>query len=113
MPIRQQATQLLAFGFTSSNCVKFSGSSDKHRNIVVRIRKNDFARIMSNDKQGSTQVYVRVPEQESLSIDTGRCITIKTTKSVLSFEVSSIHVLTSMTSQTRFHRTAVLSGRFV
>jgi hypothetical protein len=112
MPIRQQATSLVAFGFDSRNCVKCSGSSDKHSNMVVRIRKDDLAGIESSKRSGASQIYVRVPEQESLAIDIGRCININTKKCELSFEVSSIHVLTSITSQTRFYRTAVLSGRF-
>jgi len=112
MPIRQQATPLLAFGFNSPNCVKCTGKSDNHSNLVVRIRKTDLARIESKDEEGMSQIYVRVPGQESLSIDIGRCINITTNKCELSFEVSAIHVLTSITSQTRFYRTAVLSGRF-
>jgi hypothetical protein len=112
MPIRQQATPLLAFGFDSRNCVTCPGSSDKHSKIVVRIRKDDLARLESDDTHGMSQIYVRVPAQESLSVDVGRCISIQSKKRALSFEVSSIHVLTSITSQTRFYRTAVLSGRF-
>ena len=112
MPIRQRATPLLAFGFTSTNCVKCSGSSDKHSNMVVRIRKDDLAKIESNETTHASQIYVRVPDQESLAIDVGTCVDINTKTCELSFEVSSIHVLTSITSQTRFYRTAVLSGRF-
>ena len=112
MPIRQQATPLLAFGFNSRNCVKCSGSSDKHSNMVVRIRKDDLADIESSEKQNATQIYVRVPDKESLAVDIGSCININTKRCELSFEVSSIHVLTSITSKTRFYRTAVLSGRF-
>ena len=115
MPIRQRATPLLAFGFTSTNCVKCSGSSDRHSKMVVRIRKDDLARIESNETHaavGVSQIYVRVAQEESLCIDVGSTININTKKSELSFEVSSIHVLTSIMSQTRFVRTAVLSGRF-
>ena len=112
MPKRQQATELLAFGFDSRNCVKCPGSSEKHNKISVRIRKDDFSKLGSNAGTGIQQIYVRVPEQEALTVDVGKCISIKTTKKVLSFEVSSIHVLTSIMSQTRFIRTAVLSGRF-
>jgi hypothetical protein len=112
MPIRQRATPLLALGFNSTNCVKCSGRSDKHRNMVVRIRKDDLASIESSAEHGTAQIYVRVPDQEALSVDIGRCIDISTKKCELSFEVSSIHVLTSIKSQTRFYRTAVLSGRF-
>ena len=112
MPIRQQATQLVAFGFDTRNCVSFSGSSDNHSKIAVRIRKGDYERLKNDDKDGLSQIYVRVPQQESLSIEIGRCINIPTNKCELSFEVSSIHVLTTITSQTRFYRTAVLSGRF-
>jgi hypothetical protein len=78
----------------------------------VRIRKSDYERLKHDDKDGVSQIYVRVPQQESLSIEIGRCINIPTNKCELSFEVSSIHVLTSIMSQTRFIRTAVLSGRF-
>ena len=112
MPIRQRATPLLAFGFTSTNCVKCSGSSNNHSKMVVRIRKEDLVRIESNATPDASQIYVRVPAQEALSVDVGSCINIDTKKSELSFEVSSIHVLTSIVSQTRFVRTAVLSGRF-
>jgi len=115
MPKRQQATPLLAFGFTSTNCVKCTGSSQNHSKMVVRMRKDDLARIESDEAHaadGAAQIYVRVPEQEALSVDVGSCININTKKSELSFEVSSIHVLTSIMSQTRFVRTAVLSGRF-
>jgi hypothetical protein len=112
MPKRQKATELLAFGFDSLNCVKCTASSEKHSKISVRIRKDDFAKLASTASTATSQIYVRVPEQEALSVDVGKCISIKTTKRVLSFEVSSIHVLTSIMSQTRFIRTAVLSGRF-
>ena len=112
MPIRQRATPLLAFHFDARNCVKCSGSSDKHSSMVVRIRKDDLAMIESSETHDASQIYVRVPDQESLAIDVGSCVNINTKKCELSFEVSSIHVLTSITSQTRFHRTAVLSGRF-
>ena len=112
MPIRQRATPLLAFGFDSRNCVKCSGSSDKHSKMVVRIRKDDLVSIESNKTNGASQIYVRVPDQEPLAIDVGSCVNVNTKKCELSFEVSSIHVLTSITSRTRFHRTAVLSGRF-
>jgi hypothetical protein len=112
MPIRQKATELLAFGFDSRNCVKCPGSSERHSKISVRIRKDDFAKLGSTASTGTSQIYVRVPEQEALSIDIGSCMKIKNKKCDLSFEVSSIHVLTSIVSQTRFIRTAVLSGRF-
>jgi hypothetical protein len=112
MPKRQQATELVAFGFDSPNCVKCPASSEKHSKISVRIRKDDFAKLGSNASTGTSQIYVRVPEQEALSVDIGSCINIKSKKCELSFEVSSIHVLTSIVSQTRFIRTAVLSGRF-
>ena len=112
MPIRQRATELLAFGFDSPSCVKCCGSSEKHSKISVRIRKDDFDKLGSSATTGTAQIYVRVPEQEALSVDVGHCIIIKTRTGELSFEVSSIHVLTSIMSQTRFIRTAVLSGRF-
>jgi len=112
MPKRQQATELVAFGFDSPNCVKCPASSEKHSKISVRIRKDDFAKLGSNASTGTSQIYVRVPQQEALSVDVGHCIIIDTKKRELSFEVSSIHVLTSIMSQTRFIRTAVLSGRF-
>ena len=112
MPIRQRTTPLLAFRFDSPNCVKCSGSSDKHANMLVRIRKDDLANIERNTTYGESQVYVRVPDTQALSLDMGSFITINTKKCELCFRVSSIHVLTSITSRTRFHRTAVLSGRF-
>jgi hypothetical protein len=112
MPIRQRATPLLAFGFNSTNCVKFPGHSEKHSNMVVRIRKDDLANIDSNALHGGAQVYVRVPETEPLAIDIGTSIHIDTKKRELRFVVSSIYILTGIKSRTRFYRTAVLSGRF-
>jgi len=112
MPIRQRATPLLAFGFNSTNCVKFAGHSEKHSNMVVRIRKNDLVNIESNALEGGAQVYVRVPETEPLAIEIGTSVHIDTKKRELRFVVSSIHILTGIKSRTRFYRTAVLSGRF-
>jgi hypothetical protein len=112
MPIRQEVTQLLAFGFDSRNCVKCKGTSDNHKKMVVRIRKEDLAKFQISKTHDTLQIYVRVPEQESLNVDVGTCVNIETKMAELSFEVSSIHVLTRITSQTRFYRTAVLSGCF-
>jgi hypothetical protein len=105
MPIRQEVTQLLAFGFDSRNCVKCKGTSDNHK-------KEDLAKFQVSKTHDTLQIYVRVPEQESLNVDVGTCVNIETKMAELSFEVSSIHVLTRITSQTRFYRTAVLSGCF-
>jgi len=114
MPIRQRTTALLAFGFESPSCVKCCGSSDKHSTMLVRIRKHDLADIERHATQGASQIYVRVPDGEALAIDIDGLIKIDTKKcEQLSFTVSAIHVLTCITSRTRFHRTAVLSGRFV
>jgi hypothetical protein len=112
MPKRQQATALVGLGFHADNCVKFSGSSDNHKNMAVRIRKHDLPKIESNEAYGADQIYVRVPARESLAIDIGTFIKIKTNRRELSFEVSSIRVMTAITSLARFHRTAVLSGCF-
>ena len=113
MPIRQRTTALLAFGFESPNCVKCCGSSDKHSTMLVRIRKHDLADIESHATQDASQIYVRVPEGEVLSLDIESVIKIDTKKcEQLCFTVSAIHILTSITSRTRFYRTAVLSGRF-
>ena len=112
MPIRQRGTALLAFGFHADNCVKFSGSSNQHSKMVVRIRKDDLATIERDGEYGASQIYVRVPDQESLSVDIGSFIKVDINKRELCFEVSSIHVMTAITSQTRFYRTAVLSGSF-
>jgi len=112
MPKPQRTTELLAFRFDSPNCVKCTGSSDKHDSMLVRIRKDEIANIESKATFGSSQVYVRVPATKALSVDVGSFIKITTKRCELCFKVSSIHVLTSITSRTRFHRTAVLSGRF-
>ena len=80
--------------------------------MVVRIRKHDLDNIETKGEYGASQIYVRVPDQESLSVDIGSFIKIDTNKRELCFEVSSIHVLTTITSHTRFYRTAVLSGSF-
>ena len=76
------------------------------------IDRIQFANIESKGEYGVSQIYVRVPDHESLSVDMGSFIKIDTNKRELCFEVSSIHVLTAITSQTRFYRTAVLSGCF-
>jgi hypothetical protein len=81
--------------------------------MLVRIRKQDLADIERHATQGASQIYVRVPEGEALSIDIESLIKIDTKKcEQLRFTVSAVSVLTSITSRTRFYRTAVLSGSF-
>jgi len=81
--------------------------------MLVRIRKHDIADIERNATQGQSQIYVRVPEGEVLSIEIDSLIKIDTNKrEQLCFTVSAIHIMTSIVSRTRFYRTAVLSGRF-
>ena len=113
MPFRQQTTELQAFGFDSEDCKSFKGSCDGNEKLCIRIRKTDIDDILNSTAYGTSQIYVRAERQEPLAIQPGYSVKIETKNKVLVFDVSSIHMLTSLNQRPRFSRSAVLSGVFV
>jgi hypothetical protein len=112
MPRRQETTELQAFRFDSRDCKSFRASTVAHDNLFIRIRKTDLADIMKHATYERAQIYVRAEQTEALQVQPGDTIHIKIKKQIVDFEVSSIHVLTSINQRPRFVRTAVLSGSF-
>jgi hypothetical protein len=55
---------------------------------------------------------VRAEQTESLQVQPGDSMHIKIKANDVFFQVSSIHVLTSISQRPRFVRTAILSGSF-
>ena len=112
MPRRQDTTELQAFRFDSRDCKSFRASCAAHDRLFIRIRKTDLTDILRHTTYGTSQIYVRAEQTESLQVQPGESMHIKTKANDIVFEVSSIHVLTSISQRPRFVRTAVLSGRF-
>ena len=109
---RQETTELQAFGFESEDCRSFKGNCDGNEMLFIRIRKKDLDDILNNTSYGTSQIYVRVKRQEQLKIQSGCTVNIRTKKKILVFDVTSIHMLTSLNQRPRFPQTAVLSGVF-
>jgi hypothetical protein len=112
MPFRQKTTELQAFGFDSEDCKAFKGNCEGNEKLFIRIRKKDLGAILNSTTFGLSQIYVRSERQEPLQIQPGYSINITTKNKVLVFDVSSIHMMTSLNQRPRFSRTAVLSGTF-
>jgi len=112
MPRRQDTTELQAFRFDSRDCKSFRASCTAHERLFIRIRKTDLADILKHTTFGTSQIYVRAEQTESLQVQPGESVRVKTKTTEFSFEVSSIHVLTSISQRPRFVRTAILSGSF-
>ena len=112
MPRRQETTELQAFRFDSRDCKSFRASTVAHDNLFIRIRKPDLPDIMKHTTYDRAQIYVRAEKTEALQVQPGDTIHIKIKKQIVDFQVSSIHVLTSINQRPRFVRTAVLSGSF-
>ena len=117
MPRRQdihelQATELQAFRFDSRDCKSFRASCTSHGSLFIRIRKTDLPSIMQQNIYGTTQMYVRAERTEALQVQPGDTLHVTIKKQNMHFEISSIHVLTSINQKPRFVRTAVLSGSF-
>jgi hypothetical protein len=112
MPFRQKTTELQAFGFDSEDCKSFKGNCEGNEKLFIRIRKKDLREILNNTAYGTSQIYVRSERQEALQIQPGYSINITTKNKNFVFDVSSIHMLTSLNQRPRFSRTAVLSGTF-
>ena len=112
MPRRQEITELQAFRFDGRDCKSFRASTTAHDNLFIRIRKTDLPDIMKHTIYDRAQIYVRAEQTEALQVQPGDTIHIKIKKQIVDFEVSSIHVLTSINQRPRFVRTAVLSGSF-
>jgi hypothetical protein len=113
MPFRQKTTELQAFGFDSEDCRSFKGNCDGNEKLCIRIRKTDIDEILNSTAYGTSQIYVRAERQEPLAIQPGYTVKIETKNKILVFDVSSIHMLTSLNQRPRFSRSAVLSGFFV
>ena len=112
MPRRQETTELQAFRFDSRDCKSFRASTVAHDNLFIRIRKIDLPDIMKYTTYDRSQIYVRAEQTEALQVQPGDIIHIKIKQEIVDFQVSSIHVLTSINQRPRFVRTAVLSGSF-
>jgi hypothetical protein len=112
MPRRQDTTELQAFRFDSRDCKSFRASCGAHERLFIRIRKVDLADVLRHTTYGTSQVYVRAEQTESLQVQPGDSMHIKSKGHDILFQVSSIHVLTSISQLPRFVRTAVLSGSF-
>ena len=112
MPFRQTTTELQAFGFDSEDCKSFKGNCDGNENLFIRIRKKDLADILNSTAYGTSQIYVRAERKEPLAIQPGYPVTIETKNKILVFDVSGIHMLTSLNQRPRYSRSAVLSGNF-
>ena len=112
MPFRQNTTELQQFQFDSKDCKSFKGDCEGNDKLFIRIRKKDMGDILEKTTYGISQIYVRTDKDSPLLIQPGYSINIKTKTDVLVFEVSSIHMLTSLNQRPRFSRTAVLSGIF-
>lgn len=112
MPFRQRTTELQEFRFDSKDCKSFKGDCEGNDKLFIRIRKRDISDIFDKTTYGTSQIYVRAERDRPLQIQPGYSINIKTNTTVVVFEVSSIHILTSLNQRPRFSRTAVLSGIF-
>ena len=112
MPRRQETTELQAFRFDSRDCKSFRASTVAHDNLFIRIRKVDLADVLRRTTYGTSQVYVRAEQTETLQVQPGDSMHIKSKGHDILFQVSSIHVLTSISQRPRFVRTAILSGSF-
>jgi hypothetical protein len=112
MPFRQHTTELQQFRFDSKDCKSFKGDCEGNDKLFIRIRKKDISDILDKTTYGTSQIYVRAERDSPLQIQPGYSIKIKTKTDVLVFEVSGIHMLTSLNHRPRFSRTAVLSGIF-
>jgi hypothetical protein len=112
MPFRQRTTELQEFRFDCKDCKSFKGDCEGNDKLFIRIRKKDISDILNKTTYGISQIYVRADQDKPLQIQPGFSINIKIKDSVIVFEVSSIHMLTSLNKRPRFSRTAVLSGIF-
>ena len=112
MPFRQHTTELQQFRFDSKDCKSFKGHCEGNDKLFIRIRKRDISDILDKTTYSTSQIYVRAEKDSPLQIQPGYSIKIETKRDVLAFEVSSIHMLTSLNHRPRFSRTAVLSGIF-
>jgi len=112
MPFRQRTTELQEFRFDSRDCKSFKGCCDGNDKLFIRIRKKDISDILDKTTYGTSQIYVRAEQEQPLQIQPGFSINIKIKGMDIVFEVSSIHMLTSLNKRPRFSRTAVLSGIF-
>jgi hypothetical protein len=112
MPFRQRTTELQEFRFDSKDCKSFKGDCEGNDKLFIRIRKTEIGDILGKTTYGISQIYVRADRDRPLQIQPGYSINIKTKTKVLVFEVSGIHMLTSLNQRPRFSRTAVLSGIF-
>ena len=112
MPRRQETTELQAFRFDSRDCKSFRASCTAHESLFIRIRKMDLPDIMKHSTYDRSQIYVRAEQTEALQVQPGETLHIKINKQDVYFQISSIHVLTSINQRPRFVRTAVLSGSF-
>ncbi len=112
MPFRQRTTELQEFRFDSKDCKSFKGDCPGNDKLFIRIRKKDLSDILDKTTYGTSQIYVRAERDRPLQIQPGYSVNIKMSSKTLVFEVSSIHMLTSLNQRPRFSRTAVLSGIF-
>jgi hypothetical protein len=112
MPFRQRTTELQEFRFDSKDCKSFKGNCEGNDKLFIRIRKKDISDVLNKTTYGISQIYVRADHDKPLQIQPGFSINIKIKDTVIVFEVSSIHMLTSLNKRPRFSRTAVLSGIF-
>lgn len=112
MPRREDITELQAFRFDSRDCKSFRASGLAHDNLFIRIRKTDLPDIMKHNTYDRSQIYVRAGQTEALKVQPGETLHIKIKQQDIYFQISSIHVLTSINQRPRFVRTAVLSGSF-
>ena len=99
MPRRQDTTELQAFRFDSRDCKSFRASCTSHDRLFIRIRKNDLTDVLKHTTYGTSQIYVRAEQTESLQVQPGESLHIKIKSNVLVFQVASIHVLTSISQR--------------